>query len=43
VSDEGVSHGRETLIPSCGEGEGISGEIPKDIYGFVDTGVDVKV
>ncbi len=41
VSDKCVSHGGSTLIPSCGKGEGVCGEIPKDIYILVGAGVDV--
>ncbi len=41
VSDKCVSHGGSTLIPSCGKGEGVCGEVPKDIYSLVGAGVDV--
>jgi hypothetical protein len=41
VSDKCVSHGGSALIPSCGKGEGVCGEIPKNIYSLVGAGVDM--
>ena len=37
VSNEGVSHRGAAFIPGCSQEVGVSGKIPEDVDGFVET------
>ena len=43
VPNEGVAHGRAAFTPCCSQEGRVSGEVPEDVDGFVETAIGMEL